>query len=307
MATLADRGYTAGKYGLELDGVLAGWVSKVSGGGATADVVSEKIGPDHVVKKHLAGVRYEDILVEAGTGMSKAFYQWIEDTFGGKYTRKNGAIIAADFNFKEHGRTDFNHGLLTELTLPALDAASKDAAKMTLRIQPEFTRTIKGSGKQLATSGGKVVVQKKWLPANFRLDIPGLDCKSVNRIEPLVLKEKVVDNPVGELRDYQKEPAHGEFGNLTVTLAESHADSWYKWFDDFVVKGNCGEDKEKSGSLAYLTPDMKTELFRVTFSNLGIFKLAEEHIEAHSEGVRRVKAELYVERMQFDYKGAIQG
>src|SRR5216683_7696601 len=69
-----------------------------------------------------------------------------------------------------------------------------------------------------------------------------------------------VDNPVGELRDYEREPPHLEFGNLTVTMAESLADSWYKWFEEFVIKGNCGQDQEKSGSLVYLASDMKTEL-----------------------------------------------
>ena len=28
------------------------------------------------VKKHLAGVKYEDITVNCGTGMSKGFYEW---------------------------------------------------------------------------------------------------------------------------------------------------------------------------------------------------------------------------------------
>ena len=56
MALTKDRAYSGGRFGLELDGVLAGWVFKVSGGGTTADVVSEKIGPDHVIKKHLGGV-----------------------------------------------------------------------------------------------------------------------------------------------------------------------------------------------------------------------------------------------------------
>jgi len=147
-------------------------------------------------------------------------------------------------------------------------------------------------------------VQKKWLPANFKLDIPGLDCTHANKIAELVAKQKVVEHAVGDMRDYEKEPASLEFGNLVVTMAESRADSWYQWFDEFVVRGNCGQDKEKSGSLAYLTPDLKTELFKVTFSNLGIFRLTEEHAEAGAEGIRRVKAELYVEKMQLDAKGA---
>ncbi|HYV66015.1 MAG TPA: hypothetical protein VE964_07210 [Myxococcales bacterium] len=177
---------------------------------------------------------------------------------------------------------------------------------MTLKIQPEFTRTVKGDGTQAAGFiKSDEALQKKWLPASFKLEIAGLDCTRVNKIESLVFKQKVVENPVGELRDYEREPASTEFSNLVVTLAESYADSWYKWFDDFVVKGNNTEDKEKSGTLTYLTPNLQEELCQVTFSNLGIFKLTEEQMASKSEGVRRVKAELYVEQMHFAAKKAI--
>src|SRR5713226_5524921 len=281
------RAYTAGKYALEVGRISAGWIQKFSGGSATA------------------GVKYEDIVLEVGTGMSKGFYEWIKAAWDGKSVRQDGAVIVTDYDFKEQSRKTFHLALITETVLPALDAASKDAAKMTVKLTPESVRTTTGSGKQTSTSGGNAQAQKKWLPSNFKLEIPGLDCTRVNKIGELVVKQKVVENPVGELRDYEKEPAHAEFGNLTVTMAESLADSWYKWFEDFVIKGNCGQDQEKSGSLIYLASDMKTELLRVSLSNLGIFKLAEEHVEAGSEGIRRVKAELYVERMQFQYGGAM--
>jgi len=299
------RAYTAGKYALEVGGITAGWIQKFSGGSATAEVVTEKLGIDHLARKHLAGVKYEDIVLEVGTGMSKGFYEWIKAAWDGKVIRKDGAVIVADHDFKEQSRKTFYRALITETLLPALDAASKDAAKMTVKLTPESVRTITGSGKQTSTPGGKAEVQKKWLPANFKLEIPGLDCTRVNKIGELVVKQKVVEHATGELRDYEKEAASLEYGNLAVTMAESHADSWYKWFEEFVIKGNCGQDQEKSGSLTYLASDTKTELFRVSFSNLGIFKLAEEHVEAGSEGIRRVKAELYVEQMQFQYGGAI--
>jgi len=299
------RAYTAGKYALEVGRISAGWIQKFSGGSATAEVVTEKIGIDHLARKHLAGVKYEDIVLEVGTGMSKGFYEWIKAAWDGKSVRQDGAVIVTDYDFKEQSRKTFHLALITETVLPALDAASKDAAKMTVKLTPEWVRTTTGSGKQISTPGGNAQAQKKWLPSNFKLDIPGLDCTRVNKIGELVVKQKVVDNPVGELRDYEKDPGHLEFGNLTVTMAESLADSWYKWFEDFVIKGNCGQDQEKSGSLIYLASDMKTELLRVSLSNLGIFKLAEEHVEAGSEGIRRVKAELYVERMQFQYGGAM--
>lgn len=301
------RSSVAGKYGLEIDGINAGWVMSAEGGHATSDVVQEKLGPDHIIKKHIAGVKYEDISISVGTGMSKGFYGWMKDSFDHKYSRKNGAIIAADYGYKELSRLTFTNALITEVGFPALDAASKDAAKMTIKFSPEYTRQTlsKGGGGTIANKyANKQDVQKKWLPSNFRLKIDGLDCTKVNKVEAITVKQKVVENPVGELRDYQKEPAHLEIPNLVVTFPESHSDEFYKWHEDFVIKGNNGDDKEKGGSLEFLTPNLSEVLFTVTFEHLGIFKCTPEKVEAGSENIRRIKAEMYCEDMKFEYKAS---
>jgi len=304
--TSDKRGYVAGKYGIELDGIMAGWVQSVEGGHATSDVVSEKLGPDHIVHKHIAGVKYEDITINCGTGMSKGFYEWIKASFDHNYSRKNGAVITADYNYKEHSRLTWTFGLISEIGFPALDASSKDAAKMSIKVHPEYTRTTTTSGGP-SVSGKYAInpaVQKKWLPANFRLKIDGLDCTRVNKIEAIVVKQKIIDNAVGELRDYESEPAHLEIPNLVVTLAESHSKEFYDWHEDFVIKGNNGDDKEKGGTLEYLTPNLAEVLFTLTFKHLGIFKLTPEKVEAGSENIRRSKAEMYCEDISFDYKAS---
>ena len=119
---------------------FAGWISSIEGGHATSDVVVEKLGADMIQHKHLAGVKYEDITVNCGTAMSKAFYSWIQASLDRKHARNDGAIITADYDQKEVGRLDFFHALITEVGFPALDAASKDAAKMTVKFAPEYTR-----------------------------------------------------------------------------------------------------------------------------------------------------------------------
>ena len=63
------RGYTAGRFAMDLGGTFAGWISSIEGGHATSDVVVEKLGPDMIQHKHIAGVKYEDITVNCGTSM----------------------------------------------------------------------------------------------------------------------------------------------------------------------------------------------------------------------------------------------
>jgi phage tail-like protein len=304
--TSDKRGFIAGKFGIELDGIMAGWVASVEGGHATSDVVVEKIGVDHLAKKHLAGVKYEEISLSCGTGMSKGFYDWIKASFDHKYQRKNGAIITANYDYQEISRITFMNALPTEIGFPALDASSKDAAKMTIKLKPETTRYATGGtgGPTASTYKIDASVQKKWLPANFRLKIDGTDCTRVNKIEAIVVKQKTVENPVGELRDYEQEPASVEIPNLVITLAESHSKEFADWHKSFVIDGANGEDKEKGGTLEYLAPDLKTVLFTLTFDHLGIFKLTPEKVEAGSEQIRRVKAEMYCEDIKFAYAGA---
>ena len=40
--------------------------------------------------------------------------------------RKNGAIIAGDFNYKEKSSRAISKAFITEVTIPALDGASKE-------------------------------------------------------------------------------------------------------------------------------------------------------------------------------------
>ena len=308
MAITSDgRAYVAGKYGVDLGGSMAGWVYSAEGGYASSEVVTEKMGPDHIARKHIAGVKYDDITVSCGTGMSKGFYSWIKDSFDHKYSRKDGAIITADYNYKEKSRLTFSQALIAEVGFPALDASSKDPCKLSLKFSPEITRTTATFGGTTAVTGQfKQAVQKQWLPSNFRLRIDGLDdaCSRVTKIDALVLKQKNVDNSVGEHRDYQKEPASIEVPNLVITTAESHAEELYKWHEDFVIRGNNFDAQEKGATLEYLTPDLKTVLFTVTFQHLGIFKLSPDKVEAGSEQIRRVKAEMYCEEMTFNFDGA---
>ena len=293
------RGSASARFGLELGGASAGGLNSVEGGNASADVVVERIGPDRIPKKHAGATKYEDVTIEFGAGVSKPMLQWMKDTLDLKYPRQNGAIVESDMNGTERGRLTFSNALLTEIGFPALDAASKDLAKMTVKFSPELTRMITAAGKQ--QGAGNAAVQKRWLPANFRLTIDGLDCTQVSKVDALVIKQKVTQNAVGQGRDFQKEPTALEYPNLVVTLAESRAKSFYDWHESFVVKGQNGDDKEKNGTLEYLSANTQEVLFTLTFKRLGIVKLAPEKVEANSEAVRRVKAEMYVEQMQFSY------
>ena len=282
---------------LTLDGAASGRLLSTEGGNVTADVITEKLGSDYFQKKHIGQPKYEDFAVQCGTGMSKGFYNWIKASFDGKPEQRNGSVKL--LNIKGQGTSlDFTNALLTEIGFPALDAAAKDAAKMTIKFSPEVTRMKAASGAPQGTVKG----QKQWLPSNFRLEIQGLDCTKVSKIDAFTVKQTIVTDQVGDARTPTRHPAKVEIPDLRVELPLSSADTWFQWLDDFVVKGNSGDDQERGGSLTFLAPDNTTPLFVLTFKHLGIFKVAPDKAEAGAEGVRRVKAELYCEQMVFEPK-----
>jgi len=281
---------------LTLDGVAAGFPMSAEGGDATADVINEPLTQDHIIHKHIGGVKYEDISISCGTGMSKQLYNWVKDSFDMKFARKSGELQAADFSRTVRSTLSFSNALIAEIGMPALDAASKDAAKMSIKFSPETTRYQLGGGR----FAGNPKVQKQWLPANFRLKIDGLDTTRVNKIDAISIKQVNLVADPGTGVPGAIEPAHLEFPNLSFTLSESTAKSWYDWHEDFVIKGNNGQKQERQGQLVYLAVD-GTALFTLDLQQLGIFKLTPDKVESSADNIRRVKAELYCEDIKFSH------
>jgi len=300
---LQQRSYAEDRFAVEIDGVNAGFVRSVEGGNASSDVITEKLGPDGIRHKHIAGVKYEDVAITCGVGMSKALYSWVAATLTGTtHLRKDGAIIGSDYTLSEVSRLNFYHALMSEVAFPALDSGAKDAAYLAVRMSPEYVRRVSGSRGKIGSGSGpaKGQARKQWLRNGFRLDIPGLVTSAVTKIDAITVRQVVEQQPIGELRDYEKQPAYLDVSDLAVELAESHAESFYDWIEDFVVKGNSGANAEKNGTLQYLAPNGDVH-FTLNFHNLGIFTVKPLRFESGSEDVRRVRAEMYCEAISFNF------
>ena len=297
-----QRSYVTYHFLLELDGAFAGYLKSAEGGNATADVVTMAVGPTNVTKKHLSPPKFEAITLNVGANMSKAFYQWIKDTAEQpqRYLRKNGAIVVADYNLKEVSRLEFFDGLISEVTFPAADGASKDPAYLQVKITPEVVRGSRSSGKVYQSMQK---AQKAWISSNYLFRIDGLDAATLRTYKtsaPTIKLKSALDS-VGEQRVSVKTPAGWEISNLTAWVAASHSEPFYQWFENFVLKGNNGDNMERTGTLEYFDPPLKEVLFRLTFDHMGIFKLTRDSSGVAAGGLAHDKAEMYVENIRFDY------
>src|SRR5215208_6468132 len=119
-----NRAYAAAHFGIELDDTSkqVALFRSVEGGGVKADVMTYH----HAINKEsgfgryrqLGRPKFDDLKLQVGMSMSQPFYEWLRDFFEGKPTRKNGAIVAADFYYKERARRNFTNAMIKELTFP---------------------------------------------------------------------------------------------------------------------------------------------------------------------------------------------
>ncbi len=290
-----QRAFAAGTVAVEIDGVRAR-VKEAGGGAAYADVLSEALGPDRVVRKHIGPPKYEAISLTVGADMPKPLANWVSDTLNLKFTSKNGAILGLDFQMKEQSRRTFANALLTDVVFPELDGSSKDAAYITLKMAPEYTRVGTASGAVVPAPA--TPAQKNIMASMFRLSIDGLDTTHVTKIEAIDVKMKVGTDSLGVAREVSKLPPNLELPDLVFYVSESHADSIAKWHEDFVVKGNNGQDKEKNGKLDVLNASGQA-IYTIELQHLGITHFTAEPLASSDDAMRTVRVVMYVEQMKF--------
>ncbi len=286
-------------------GVSTGVVAHVSGGAISAEVIEEALGPTYFVKKHIGAPKYEDFVLEVGFSMGDPLWNWIASSWQSNYQRKDGAIVTYDSKLVAQSQREFFHALITETSIPAMDASSKDVGRLKFKFAPEYTRVTAGSGSYAE----KTRAPADWVRSDFFVDIDGLDCSGVNKVDEFTVKQSPLTEDLGDVRDPSLEPGKLEFPNLKITLSEANAESWYAWHEDFVIKGNANEENEKDGVIELLAADGATVLARVLLFNVGIMALrTPEPVDPCNSGcpgtsasdtIGQVQAELYVERMEF--------
>jgi hypothetical protein len=285
------------RYVLRLDDKPA-LIADVAGGHVRADVVTTSMGPQKLPLKHLSTLRFEPFTIEVGMAMGAPIRDWIEGCVNLAPVRKDGSLIAVGIDNKAKSYRHFRGALIEEVTIPSLDASSTDAGFLSFTFQSGAITYAKGDNA--VVTGIVNVAQKKWLVSNFRLTLGGLPCSRVSTVDAITIKQLTKD--ATDRSTGTKEPAGVEFPNMRITFAAVDAGPWEDWFDDFVVKGNNGQDKELQGSLELLAPNLTDVLARIELSHAGIFALAPDR-PVGGDAIARFVAELYVEQMSFDLKG----
>lgn len=300
------RSYAVGRFGLEIDGTIV-HVSELAGGNITAEVVAES-AVSTFVPKHLGFPKYEEFAVRLGTNMGSAVRSWISDAWEGKLVQKEGAVLTLDLNSKVTRRIEFTSAFITEVGMPPADGASKDAAFITLK----FAGLGYVDGATGADSKGTVNTKTTaWSQANFRFELDNLPTNRVSRIDPFAVNMGFTPAPI-EPVDPDAPPVFISdpgavlafppinFPGLRVTFSTIDAQKWRAWHRSSVVLGSVDE---RNGKIVYLDPTFKKTLGTVELYGVGIYGLQDLPPDAQAT-VARTQAQLYCERMVFDFSSS---
>ena len=297
-----SRSYAAAHFALELDGKQdVGLFRSIEGGGVKADVMTYQNGTNYDRWRQLGKQKYEDIKLQVGMSMSKPFYDWIEKFFDGKAERKSGAVVAADFYYKERARREFVGAMIKELAFPKLDATSKDPAYMTIALAVEKIVFKKGGGTKLSAPTG-MQNQKLWTSANFRFDLDGFSdaCKRVTKIDSFTIKQTVIEHNVGGQEGTIKCPSQIDFPQISFYVPEADAQPFMDHFNKFALVGNRDRSPHLAGQIqTYDTGG--APLFTLEYFGAEIINVQPDKSDAGTEEIKQVKIDLFTEKMKFSY------
>lgn len=294
------RAYSAAHFALEIDNQPSGFVRSVEGGGIKAEILNHQVGGHPGAWRQLSRPKYDDIKLQVGMSMSPAFYTWIESFFSGKGTRKSGAIVAGDFQYRERARREFMDAIISELSFPALDAGDRNACTMGVTLVPERVTFVKGESQPLERFVGSMR-QKLWTPANFELVIDGLEtaCRRVTKIDGFSIKQEVLEHAVGGQRDALRVPGVIEFPNLSFSIPEVDVQPLLDHFEKSAMSGK-GRDGRLTGHIM-LRDHRQDPLCTLDLFGIDIAAITPDNADATTDEIKQIKVEIAVEGMALKY------
>jgi hypothetical protein len=257
-------------------------VKLLSGGSMVANV-QETRSPDGSIKKQATRASPEPLDFEVALG--SPVQDWLKSSLLGAAKPQNGAVSGGFVPSQQE--LDFTQAELSRVTIPLLDASSTAPASLRVMITPQSVTQGALTVKILSTLTSRLRTAP-WTSADFRFTMGNLETRRTSRIESFTITPAAAGQP--------------GISNVLVTVsvdAASPATNWLAWYDDFVVKGNSGDNNEKSFTLELggnINAGGQAQLILKGYG-VGIVALRALPAPAGSN-VQLLQAELYVERME---------
>jgi phage tail-like protein len=294
--------YSAAHFALELtDMPELGMFRSIEGGGIKADVMTYQNGGTYDRWRQLGKPKFEDIKLQVGMAMSAPFYNWIAEFFSGKAVRKSGAVVAADFYYKERARREFTEAMICEIVFPKLDGADKSTAYMNVSMSVEDIQFKPGNASNELKLNKGDDAQKSWKACNFRFSLDKFECcKRVTKVDSFTVKQTALEYHSGGRRGPSKTPSAIDWPQLSFYLPEADAQPLAEHFKRRAADGEV--PGRMNGTIETYDNENSTH-FTMQFFGADIISMTPDKADASTEEIKQVKVDLYVESMNFKYSG----
>ena len=175
---------------------------------------------------------------------------------------------------------------------------------MTIRLTPQEIQMATGNLGSAGQPSGKPGTQVNWSSADFRLQIDGMDCSHVSKIEPVGAQFFSGPGLAQAAISMAGASSTKHFSNLAITLPEAQAASFYQWYRAVVVQGNQTIAQQKSGILEYLTSSRSDSIFALRFGGLKILRFTQAANTVGSGLAANVNVQMSCADLGFAYTAA---
>lgn len=292
-----------GRFQLEVDGTPVGSLRHFSGLGTVADMAQTAPAAGGPPKKHVANFRWAPGKARLGLGMGQGMYGWLKASLDQGGARKGGSFKLADAAGKVQSAHTFSNALVTALTVPRLDAASKEAGYLEVAFEAEQVQWALGSGEVLAP-GALRPVTKAWITSNFKLSLGNLPCARVVAVEAFTWRCEVAADAIGVGRVPIAQPAKVTVPDLQLTISVADHPAWAAAAKAWFVDGQRLEANELQGRLTLLDPtlDEANALGAITLGNVGFKAYTPPEADTSAGALATFSVLLYVEKMGLELK-----
>jgi hypothetical protein len=268
-------------------------IKKVAGGNMKAETVTMNLGTDKKPIHTISNVTSDELTAEIGFSMGGSMLQWFNAFMDNDVMEKQGSIQFGNQKQQVTSIIDARDLWLTEISFPACDASSKDSAFIEFKCRgEEYTRK---AGDNAAMQASTNFDQKGFMAANFSLSVGDLDCSKVKKTGKITCKMKLQQNPVGSQRIMELVPTVCELGDFEVTIDRVTEASWVQYYEDFVIKGNCGQSNMVNATLEYKTQNLEKTLATIEMTGMSPFELKHADVEAQKDAVGELTIKFKVE------------
>lgn len=204
-----------------------------------------------------------------------------------------GGLYAAFPRARRVRWSPLKDALLTGVDLPALDGASREAARTTLTIEPERVVPTTATSQRATTAKDKVA-----LASSFRVTLSAASPSLVSSVSSPGFRVETADDDLGLDRTATKAPTSKEVLPLRIVMPDARAADWTAWAQA-TFAGTAGGG-ERDLTIEYMAADLKTALWTVRYTGVGVYggDVFLPAATASGDTIPRREFLLYAETMQ---------